>query len=123
MEISVSMRRFKGAVTDFDGSAAEVDQADSGYGLAEEVGAEALEFFYGVRGIEGASGFGGGGEVGEVFGDEGGGSLGGGFGGVDDVKGMVEGLEGAADGRLDEWVVGAAEEEGFGVGVGCEGFG
>ena len=40
-------------------SAAEVDEVDSGYGLAEEVGAEALEFFDGVGGVEGtALGFG-----------------------------------------------------------------
>jgi hypothetical protein len=34
-------------------SSAEVDVTDSGYGLAEEGRAEALEFFDGVGGVEG----------------------------------------------------------------------
>jgi hypothetical protein len=33
-------------------SFAEIDVADSGDGLTEEGGAEALEFFYGVGGVE-----------------------------------------------------------------------
>ena len=49
--------------------AAEVDQVDFGEGVAEEVGAEALEFFDGVGGVEGAGGFGGcRSEIGEVGG-------------------------------------------------------
>ena len=76
--------------------------------MAEEVGAEALEFFYGVGGVEGAGGVFGEGEVGELGGDEGGGGLGGGVGGVDDVEWVVEALQGGCDEGLDEGVVGAA---------------
>jgi hypothetical protein len=32
---------------------AQVDESDFGDGLAEEVGAKTLEFFYGVGGVEG----------------------------------------------------------------------
>jgi hypothetical protein len=39
-----------------DSLAAEVDVVDVGQGLAEEAGAEALEFFYGVGGVERAGG-------------------------------------------------------------------
>jgi hypothetical protein len=78
--------------------------------LAEKIGAEALEFFDGVCGVEGAGGFCCGGEAGEVLGDQGGCGLSGGFGRVDDFEGMVESCESAADGRLEEWVVGASEE-------------
>ena len=53
---------------------------------------------------------------------EGGGGVGGGLGGVDDGEGVVEGGEGAADGGFEEWVVGAAEEEGLGVGGFGQGF-
>ena len=92
-------------------------------GLAEEVGAEALEFFYGVGGVEVA-----GGGCGSVDGvwwcwvDVGGYGLGGGLGGVDDVHGVVEVAEGGFDERLEEGVVGAAEQEGGGVGGFGEGF-
>jgi hypothetical protein len=40
----------------FAGLSAEVDEVDFWEGLAEEGGAEALEFFYGVGGVEGACG-------------------------------------------------------------------
>ena len=43
--------------------------------------------------------------------------------GVDDGEWVVEGGEGAADCGLEEWVVGAAEQEGLGVGGFGEGFG
>jgi hypothetical protein len=36
-----------------EGSAAEIDEVYFFYGLAEEVGAQALEFFDGVGGVEG----------------------------------------------------------------------
>ncbi len=91
--------------------------------MAEEVGAEALEFFYGVGGVEGAGGVGALGEVGELGGYEGGGGLGGGVGGVDDVERVAEALQGGCDKRLDERVVGAAQQEGGGVRGGGEGFG
>jgi hypothetical protein len=48
-------------------------------------------------------------EVRGVGGDVSGYGFGCGFGGVDDGERVVEGGEDAVDGRLDEWVVGAAE--------------
>src|SRR6266496_4855230 len=84
--------------------AAEVNEVDFVEGLAEEVGAEALEFFDGVGGVEGAGGgFGGRGD-GEVGGD----GAGGGFGGVDDAHGMVEVVEGGFDEWFQKRVVGTA---------------
>src|SRR5271156_5804257 len=94
----------------------EVKMANRGDGLAEEGGAEALEFFDGVGGVEGTGGFGVRWERRETLGHEGSGGLGSGFGGVDDGEGMVEGGEGAAEGRFEEGIVGATEEEGLGVG-------
>ncbi len=58
-----------------------------------------------------------------VGGEVGGYGFGCGFGGVDDGERVVEGGEDAVDGWLEEWVVGAAEEEGLGVGGFGEGFG
>ena len=49
--------------------------------------------------------------------------FGGGLGGVDDGQRVVEGGEGAADGRFEQRVVGAAEKEGAGGGGFGEGFG
>ena len=91
--------------------------------LAEEAGAEAPEFFYGVGGVEGAGGLGALGEVGELGGYDGGGGLGSGVGGVDDVERVAEALQGRCDERLDEGVVGAAEQESSGVGGVGQGFG
>ena len=53
------------------GLAAQVDQVYFSDWLAEEVGAEALEFFDGVGGVEGGGGVACGGEVWEMGGDEG----------------------------------------------------
>jgi hypothetical protein len=88
--------------------------------LAEEVGSEALEFFDGIGGVEGAGGFAWrAADVGEACGD---GSCGG-VGGVDDGERVAERGEDALDGRLDERVVSAAEEESLCVGGGGESFG
>ena len=78
-----------------------------------------MEFFDGVGGVEGAAGGGGGG----LWGEDGGRGEGGGVGTVDDMQGVVEGGEGALDERLEEGVMGAAEDEGldgwgFGEGLG-----
>lgn len=65
--------------------------------LAEKGGAEALEFFNGVGGVEAAGWWIAGGVLGEVLSYAGGG----GGGGVDDVHGVVELGEGALDERLE----------------------
>ena len=87
--------------------AAEVDEVDGGERLAEEGGAEALELFYGVCGVEGAVGEGGCGcfcfelraevrvtGVSECLHD----SICGGVGGIDDEGGGVEVAKGSAEG-------------------------
>ena len=96
----------------WEGSSAEVDEFDGGKRASEELGAEELEFFYGVRGVElagGLSGAGGGDD--EMLDGEMLNGLGGGLGGVDDGHGVVEVVEGGFDEGFEERVVGAAEQE------------
>src|ERR1700733_7243594 len=95
--------------------------------VAEEVRSQALELLDRVGGVEGAGGAGwvGGGRLcmggGEVLGDQARGGVGGGVGGVDDLERVAEGCQNAADGRLEQRVVGAAEQQGVGVGSGGQG--
>ena len=95
-------------------SATEVDELDVAYGAAEEAGAEALEFFDGVGGEESEDWIRRGrlgwcAEVAAEIHDE---LVGRGFGGVDDLH---PGRNCAFDDRLEEWIVGASEDESVGV--------
>jgi len=103
--------------------APKVDEVYFGDRLAEKVGAEALEFFDGVGGVEGAGGFGVAGAIGKLPGYEGGGGASGRVGGVDDGEWVADGIEGAMDGLFYEGVVGASEQKGLGRGGGGQGFG
>lgn len=87
--------------------------ADSGYRLAEEGGAEALELFDGVGCVEDGCWLMGVScwlEVYWVLAEVGDNCVGRGLGRVDDGEGVVECGEGAADCGLDQRVVGATEE-------------
>lgn len=98
--------------------AAKVKEVNFVEGVAEEAGAEALEFFDRIGGVEAGGCRFGGGVGGEVFGYPGGG----GGGGVDDVHGVVEFGEGPLDKGLEQRVMGAAKEQGLGVRGFGEGF-
>ena len=84
-------------------------------GAAEEVGAEALEFFDGVGGEDLEVVRRPGCWVGELT-EEREDGVGGGLGGVDEVERMAEGCGGALEQVGDERIVGAAEQKGLGVG-------
>jgi hypothetical protein len=106
-----------------ESSAAEIDEVNVRRGLAEEAGAEALELLDRVSGVEDrwkrrdvSFEIRGDAEISRY-------GLSSGLGGVNDGERVVEGGQGATDGRLEQGVVGAAEEEGGCTGGLGEGFG